>query len=242
MAAFRRAVELGVDVLEMDLRFTADGALVLMHDDTVDRTTNGRGRVADLTLAEIQGLDAGYRFADESGAHHFRGAGLTVPSFRDVVAQFPEIRLNVEMKELTPEQARGFCALLGELEARDRVLVSSFPHAPMSAFREACPEVATGATRREVIAFRVLDRLFLGRLFRSPAVTLQVPLRFRGRDVVTSGFLEAAREANRPVQAWTVNDDADMKELLTMDVQAILTDRPDLLLDLMDRVPRPEGR
>jgi glycerophosphoryl diester phosphodiesterase len=240
MAAFENAVNLEVDVLEMDLRVTADGLVVLMHDDTVDRTTDGMGRVAGMTLADLQELDAGYRFTDDSGAHPFRGAGLAVPTLRDVSATFPDIRLNVEMKEFTPEQAKHLCALLRELDALDRVLVSSFPHAPMNAFREACPEVATGATRREVSAFYLLGRARLGSLFRSPAATLQPPLRYRGRDVVTPAFLDAARESRRPVQVWTVNDEADMKRLLEMDVQAILTDHPDRLLALMGRSARPD--
>ena len=197
------------------------------------------GLFAEMALADLQKLDAGYRFADDSGAHPFRGIGLTVPSFQSVLREFPDTRFNVEMKDFTPEQAGKLCGLLRHHDALERVLVSAFAHAPMTAFREACPQVATGATRREAIAFYYLNRVRLGRLFRSPATTLQVPLRFRGRDVITQGFLEAARESNRLVQAWTVNDEADMKRLLKMDVQAILTDRPDRLQALMGRARGP---
>jgi glycerophosphoryl diester phosphodiesterase len=239
LEVFVRAKALGVDVLEMDLRFSADGEIVLMHDATVDRTTNGQGRVADLTLAELQTLDAGYRFADDSGHFPFRGRGLTVPSFPEVLRRLPSIRLNVEMKDFTPAQARALCELLDQHHAADRVLVSAFPRASMAAFRQACPGVATGATRREAIAFYYLNRVRLGRLFRSPAVTMQLPPRFRGRTVITPGLLAAAREGNRPVQVWTVNDEADMRRLLALDVQAILTDRPDRLLALMGRERPP---
>jgi glycerophosphoryl diester phosphodiesterase len=242
VAAFQQAKALGVDVLEMDLRFTADGAVVLMHDAPVDRTTDGTGRVDEMTFARLQRLDAGYHFVDESGAHSFRGIGLTVPSFREVLLRFSDMRLNVEMKEFSPDQARHLCALLRRHDTLERVLVSAFPHPPMAAFREACPEVATGATRREVIAFYFLNRLGLGSLFRSSAVTLQPPLRFRGREIVTPGVLHGARASHRPVQVWTVNDEADLKRLLEMDVQAILTDRPDRLLALMGRTPRPAHR
>jgi glycerophosphoryl diester phosphodiesterase len=239
MAAFRRARAMGVDVLEMDLRFSADGEIVLMHDATVDRTTNGQGRVADLTLGDLRTLDAGHRFEDDSGRFLFRGTGLTVPSFREVLRAFPSSRMNVEMKDFTPGQARVLCNLLQECHAVDRVLVSAFPQSSMAALREACPGVATGATRREAITFYYLNRLRLGRLFRSPAVTMQLPPRFRGREVITPRLLAAAREGNRPVQVWTVNDEAEMKRLLEMDVQAILTDRPDRLLALMAREGAP---
>jgi glycerophosphoryl diester phosphodiesterase len=235
LEAFSRALAMGADVLEIDLRVSADGAFVLMHDATAERTTSGKGRVKEMSLAELQALDAGYRFVDESGGYPFRGAGLTVPTLEGVLRRFPEARLNVEMKEFTSDQARDLCTLLRHHHALDRVLVSAFPYPPVAAFRESCPEVATGATRREVVAFYVLNRLGLGRLFRSPAVTLQVPPRYRGRAVVTPAFLEVARESNRRVQTWTVNDEAEMKRLLEMGVQAIVTDRPDRLHALLER-------
>jgi glycerophosphoryl diester phosphodiesterase len=235
--AFERAVALGVDVLEMDLRWSADGVLVLMHDAAVDRTTDGQGRVADLRLEELKGLDAGFRFEDDQGGFPHRGTGVDIPTFPEVLRAFPERRLNVEMKEFTPDQARRLCAVLQEHRATRRVLVSAFPTASMAALREACPGVATGATRREAFLFYYLHRLRLGRLFRSPAATLQLPPRFRGRTVLTPGLIEDARASNRPVQAWTVDDEAEMDRLLDMGVQAILTDRPDRLLRLLDRRP-----
>jgi glycerophosphoryl diester phosphodiesterase len=237
--AFRRAVALGVDALEMDLRVAADGAFVVIHDSAVDRTTDGHGLVAEMRLAQLQALDAGYRFRDDAGVYPFRGTGLTVPSFEGVLRQFPDIRLDVEMKDFTIEQARRLCGVLRQFGAVDRVLVSAFAQAPMTAFREACPEVATGATRREVIVFYGLGKVGLASIFRSPAAAMQLPLRFRGRDVITPRLLEAARDSNRPVQVWTVDDEDAMRRFLGMDVQAILTDRPSRLLALMGRSRRP---
>ncbi len=237
--AFRRAKALGADVLEMDLRVTADGAIVVIHDSTVDRTTNGHGLVAEMSLAQLHVLDAGYRFRDDAGAYPFRGIGLTVPVFEEVLRQFPDIRLNVEMKDFTLDQARGLCGTLRRFRAVDRILVSAFDHAPMTAFREACPEVATGATRREAIVFYYLNQVRLGRIFRSPAAAIQLPLRYRGKGVISPRLLEAARESNRPVEVWTVNDEEAMKHLLSLGVQGILTDRPSRLLALVGRAPRP---
>jgi glycerophosphoryl diester phosphodiesterase len=241
LEAFRRARALGVDVLEMDLRVTADGAFAVIHDPTVDRTTNGHGRVVEMTLDELQSLDAGARFGDEGGNTPFAGRGIRVPAFGEVLRHFPDIRFNVEMKEFTTDQARALCALLRGHDSTGRVLVSSFPHEPMEAFREACPEVPTGATRREVVVFDLLHRAGLGRVFRSPALTLQVPLRFRGREVLTPTLVERARASRRPVQAWIVNDEAEMTRCLDLGVQAIITDRPDRLLALLRRRPRGPG-
>jgi glycerophosphoryl diester phosphodiesterase len=235
LEAFRRARDLGVDVLEMDLRVTADDAFAVIHDATVDRTTDGRGRLDEMTLAEVQALDAGARFVDGAGAARFRDQGVRVPAFEEVLRHFPGIRFNVEMKEFATDEARSLCTILRAEGATTRVLVSSFGHESMTAFREACPEAPTGATRREVVAFDLLHRLRLGRVFRSPALTLQVPLRFQDREVLTGELLERARATNRPVQAWTVNDEAEMRRCLALGVQAILTDRPDLLLALLGR-------
>ena len=231
--AFEHARDLGVDVLEMDLRMTADDHIVIMHDKTVDRTTNGQGRVSDSTLDELRGLDAGYRFQDEEGAFTLREAGLQVPILREVLTAFESSRLNLEMKEFTPEEAISLCRMLRELDAEACVLVASFSHETMVAFREECPSVATSATLREGLIFYQLHRLWLGSLYRGPAVALQVPNDPR---VIEPRFFERAQAANIQVQVWTINETADMKRLLDMGVQGILTDYPDRLLRQMGRL------
>ncbi|GMR23946.1 MAG: glycerophosphodiester phosphodiesterase [Acidobacteriota bacterium] len=233
--AFAKAKELGVDVLEMDLRATVDGAIVVMHDASVDRTTEGSGRVDEMTLAEVRELDAGYRFEDASGQFPHRGRGLTVPKLEDVLSRFSTARLIVEMKEFTPELAAKLCRILEQAGATDRVLVASFGHDSMRAFREACPAVATSATMREGLALYQLNRMGLASLYRSPAVALQIPERLGERRVLEPRLLELADAFNIKVQVWTVNDEADMKRLLDMGVQGIITDYPDRLLRLMGR-------
>ena len=233
--AFEHARDLGVDVLEMDLRTTVDDHIVVIHDETVDRTTDGRGRVSDSTLDELRGLDAGYRFRDEDGAFTFRAGGLRVPTLREVLTALESSRLNLEMKEFTPEEAISLCRMLQELDAEARVLVASFSHETMVAFREECPSVATSATLREALAFYQLHRLRLGSLYRGPAVAFQVPDDPR---VIEPGFFERTRAANIQVHVWTINEASDMKRLLDMGVQGILTDYPDRLLRQMGR---PQG-
>ena len=235
--AFEKALALGVDVLEMDLRATSDGVIVVMHDDTVDRTTNGSGRVDSLTLAEVRELDAGYRFEDASGQFAFRGQGLIVPMLEEVLSRFGKARLNLEMKEFTPDLAVTFCRLLEESGATDGVLVASFGHDAMSAFRQACPSVATSATLREGLILYQLSRMHLASLYRSPAVALQIPEALGERELLEPQLLELASAFNVKVQVWTVNEESDMKRLLDMGVQGILTDYPDRLLRLMARPP-----
>jgi len=233
--AFAHAEALGVDALEMDLRVTADGAIVVMHDATVDATTDGSGRVDEMTLAEIRELDAGYRFEDPSGAFPYRGAGLAVPTIEKVLSALSTARLILEMKEFTPELAATFCGLLVEAGAKNRVLVASFGHDSMLAFRKKCPTVATSATMREGLLLYQLNRMGLQSLYRSPAVALQIPEKLGDRTVLEPRLLALADAFNVKVQVWTVNDEADMKRLLEMGVHGIITDYPDRLLRLMGR-------
>ena len=232
--AFNRATELGVDVLDMDLRVTADGEVVVIHDASVDRTTNGQGRVDAMTLAGIRELDAGYRF-ENGGEFPYRGRGLTVSTLGEVLSEFPESRLILEMKQFTHEQAVAFCRLLMERNATKRVLVASFAHDPMKAFRAECPEVATSATMREGLILYHLNRIRLASLYRSPAVALQIPETLGDTRIVEPRLFDLAAAYNVRVQVWTVNDGVDMRRLLRMGVHGILTDFPDRLLRLMRR-------
>lgn len=233
--AFEKAADLGVDMLEMDLRATTDGIIVVMHDAAVDRTTNGTGRVDGMTLAEIRKLDAGYSFEDASGQFPFRGQGITVPTFADVLSRLPSARLNVEMKDFSPVLAADLCRLLKENQAGDRVLVASFDHDVMLAFRQSCLSVATSATFREGMIFYQLSRIHLQSLYRGPAVALQAPQSLNGQQVLEPRLLGITEEVNLQVQVFTVNEEADMRRLLDVGVQGIITDYPDLLLRMMGR-------
>lgn len=239
--AFDHAKELGVDVLEMDLRATVDGEIVVMHDASVDRTTDGSGRVDQMTLAEVQALDAGYRFTDAPDQFRHRGQGLTVPTLEDVLTRFPDARMILEMKEFTPELATKFCASIKKRRATDRVLVASFGHDAMQTFRNECPNVATSATLREGLLLYQLNRMQLASLYRSPAVALQIPEALGERRVLDPRLLTLAAAFNVKVQVWTVNDEEDMKRLLGMGVHGIMTDYPDRLLRVLRLMGRRES-
>jgi glycerophosphoryl diester phosphodiesterase len=234
--AFEHADGLGADVLEMDLRTTRDGRMVVLHDRTLDRTTDGTGPIADFDLDEVRKLDAGYRFTDAGAGFPYRGKGLAVPTLEDVLSRFPERRLNLEMKEFSDDMARRLCQTLRDYRATNRVLVASFAHPPMLAFRGACPEVATSATAREGLLFYQLTRFQLGSVFRSDAAAFEVPEYFGGIHVVRPAFLDLARSFHFRVQVWTVNEEEDLRRMLSLGVDGIITDYPDRLLRLMGRL------
>lgn len=241
VTAFRLAVEAWwSDMLEMDAHLTRDGHVVVIHDDTVDRTTDGSGLVGDLTLREIQSLDAGYRFEDASGGHPFRGQGAVVPTLEEVLVTFASVWINVECKH--PEVAAPVAEVLTRHRAEHRVLIA----ADREAFRHGARGYRGpwGTSREQGLAFWFLHRLPGGSPYTPRADVLQVPEFWRGRRVVTPRFVREAHRSNIPVQVWTVNQADDMRRLLEWGVDGIQTDRPDLLSGVLTELgvrPPPPG-
>jgi glycerophosphoryl diester phosphodiesterase len=234
--AFERAVQLGVDVLEMDVHSTRDGELVVMHDDTVDRTTNGRGRIRELALAELRELDAGYTWTPGNGqSFPFRGRGLTVPTLAEVFTAFPGAAMIIEIKQSQPSIVAPLYRTILEHKMTERVLVASFDADSLRQFRHVAPEVATSAGEDEVRALYALNRLHLGRIYRPPAEALQVPEYSDDRRVVTRRFVKTAHGRNMQVHVWVVNDADGMRRLVDLGVDGIITDYPDRLLTVLGR-------
>jgi glycerophosphoryl diester phosphodiesterase len=235
MYAFQHSVDLGVDVLDTDMHMTKDGVLVLMHDETIDRTTNGHGAIRDLTFDQIKQFDAGYNFTlDDSQTFPYRGQGITVPTLEELFKAFPDKRFGIEIKQTDPiPTAQRFCALIRQYTMQSSVLISSFHQENMDAFRKECPEVATSATQDEVTVFFVLNIFGM-----TPALTpnynsLQVPEEFSVFTVLTPQFVSAAHARGLAVQPWTIDEADDLKHVLSLNVDGINTDNPDRLLSLI---------
>jgi glycerophosphoryl diester phosphodiesterase len=238
MLAFEGAVALGVDVLELDTQVTADGVVVVIHDDTVDRTTNGSGAVAEMTLDELRALDAAYRWRPPGGAADVfphRGEGHVVPTLAEVLEAFPTVGVNLDMKALDPRVPELTCEVVRAAGRVDSVMVASFHDANLAAFRQACPEVATSAGPGEVRDFYTFNLLFVGRWTLPAADAFQVPVRQGSIEIVTPRMVRGLRERNVRLDVWTINDEAEMRRLLDLGVGGIITDRPDLALALLGR-------
>jgi glycerophosphoryl diester phosphodiesterase len=234
--AFKRAVELGVDVLEMDIHSTADGVLVVMHDDTVDDTTDGSGPIRGLTLQEIKALDAGYLWTPDDGqTFPYRGQGITVPTVEEVFAAIPATPMNIEIKQTEPSLAEPFCTLIRNYDMAGWVLVASFDGKTIQEFRRACPEVATSTAEKEVIALFALSRVLLEAAFSPRAEAVQVPEYRSGLHVLTPRLVDAAHGRNLQVHAWTINDPDDMRRLVALGVDGIITDYPERLMEVLGR-------
>lgn len=228
LPAFERALSLGADVLEMDLQLSADGRLVVFHDAAVDDRTDGAGAVADLTVAELKRLDAGYHWHDAEGATPFRGEGVEIPTFEEVLRRFPDTPLVVEMK--TDAGLRIVDALARAVDRHGlagRVTVASFDHDYLRAFRRRHPAVPTTMGEAEVRRFVRLGLLGLDRWAAPPGAVLQVPEVHEGTRVVTPGVVAAAERHGTAVHVWTVNDKTAMHRLLNTGVHGVITDYPE---------------
>ena len=236
LEAFVYSARMGVDALELDVHATADGTLVVHHDSSVDRTTNGRGRVNELTIDAIKKLDAGYIFSTDGGqTFPFRGRGVTVPTLEEIFAALPEMTFNIEPKQHTPSIVAPLCALIRERKMTNKTIVGSFKQTILDDFRRQCPEVATSASPSEVSEFLALQKTGLADSYRPPMQALQVPRNLGGLQIVTKDFVEAAHRRNLKVHVWTINETADMQRLIELGVNGIMTDYPDRLLALLGR-------
>lgn len=213
LAQFRRAVEAGYRYLETDVHTTADGELVAFHDDTLDRVTDGAGRIADLPWQDVR---------------QARVAGREpVPLFEELLETFPEARWNVDMK--AEPSLKPLLALLERMNAWDRVCVGSFSEARAArAQRLAGPRLATSYGTRGVLGLRLRSWGVPVALRRS-AVAAQVPVEQSGITVVDRRFVRTAHARGLQVHVWTINEPEAMHRLLDLGVDGIMTDHIDTL-------------
>ncbi|MGA8014544.1 MAG: glycerophosphodiester phosphodiesterase [Candidatus Dormiibacterota bacterium] len=233
MDAFQAAVDLGYQYLETDAQLSRDGVLLAFHDEVLDRVTDLSGRVSELTLEEIKRADAGYRFSADTGGHFpYRGRGVRVPSLEEVLTAWPQVRVNVDAK--TDPVVVPLVRLVARLDAWDRVCVGSFLDRRLLRLRHLSRgRICTSMGRGAVAAARAAS---LGGWM--PALggdCLQVPVAQWGVQVVDWRLIRAAHRAGLPVHVWTIDDRSEMGRLLDLDADGIMTDRPSLLREVMQR-------
>lgn len=230
MEAFEKAAANGIDILELDVRMTRDGRLVVIHDSEIDRTTDGKGPVSGFSLSELQRFDAGHKFTKNGGKEFpFRGKGIKIPTLAEVLDKFRDRGINIEIKEADPGATGKLCALITESQRRDTVIVASADSAVLARFRTECDGVATSAGFGETLWFLFLYKTGFSNRFNAEMQALQVPERLFGTDVATKDFIAAARERNLKIHIWTANKKSDIKRLLDAGVDGVMTDRPSLI-------------
>lgn len=239
--AFQNAVNLGVDVIETDIHITKDGHLVTIHDPTVDATTDGRGFVKDYTLKELQRLDAAYTFQDLNGGYSFRGKNVYVPTLEEVFQRFPNMRMNIEIKDDNPdtrmeEIVQKLMGLIEEYDMEEKVLIASFDQNIINLFETYSKgRVATEGGKQEAKKFVLLHTFFLRNLYKPTVDAFQLPLQERNIDLTRSTLIQGAHRKGIHIHYWTINDKETMKMLVTRGADGIITDRPDLLMEVLDK-------
>lgn len=228
---------LGADGLELDVHLSRDGVVVVHHDHTLERTTDGRGRLADRTADELGRLDAGFAFRDADGGYPYRGCGFGVPRLRDVLTRFREARLIIELKTPDPELAERTIDDVRAADAVDRVALGSFSWRALNAARAHEPRIPTGASREETRW--ALYRSWVGWPLGSPRYReFQVPEQSGSTIIVTPRFIAHAHRAGLPVKVWTVDEADDIRRLLGWGADAIISDRPDVAAAIVGGVSR----
>ncbi|MDA8197191.1 MAG: glycerophosphodiester phosphodiesterase [Actinomycetota bacterium] len=253
--AMDRAVELGIPGLELDLHCSKDGVIVVLHDNEVDRTTPGDGKVSELGIRELSVLDNAYWFVPDSGEYCsvgrrsseylYRGRWpldrrFGVATFREVLERYPNTIINVDIKAAPansePYEAQVVSEILGA-GAKDRVIVASFRDSSLFAVRKINPEVFTSAGPGEISEFYfalITDfKQAVAIANASPYVAFQIP-RFYGEiELATEEFIEAAHEGGKAVHVWTINERDEMDLLIERGADGLITDRPSLLKELI---------
>jgi glycerophosphoryl diester phosphodiesterase len=223
LPAFELAVRQGADAIELDVRVTRDGIPVVLHDATLDRTTDRRGPLAGLTYGDLRQADAGARFTPDGGrTFPFRGSSVVVPTLAEVLRGFPEIPILVELKE--PGAQAPVRQVILEERAADRCVLASEHQAALQLFRELPFAVAASGAEIGALYWASLVRRLPAAV---PFRTLSVPQRYRGLRVPTRGFIDAARRLGCPVHVWTINDPLVARRLWGVGVCGIVTNFPD---------------
>lgn len=218
LAAFTHAFALGYRYLETDVHATSDGVLLAFHDHVLDRVTSSTGTVAEMSYADVRAARIGGR--------------EEIPMFASLLEAFPEARFNVDLK--APGAVGPLADLVRRADAYDRICVGSFSDARVGAFRKLLDRpVATVCGPRAVAGLRLSPTRAVAARLRGAGDVLQVPHRQGPVQVVTGELVARAHALGRPVHVWTVDETAEMHELLDLGVDGLMTDRTDVLRDVL---------
>lgn len=229
--AFDAAVgDLGYRYVESDVQVTSDGVVIVFHDDTLERCTNGIGNVKDWRWEDIKQLDAAYHFSPDGASFPLRGKGIGVSRLDETFDRYPDLRLNIDLKANGTEWA--VAEVVKRMGREDTVLIGSFSDKRVARFRRITKgRVATAAGPRDSIAMYTASRL--GRGVPARADAYQLPYKTKG--VAADGrLINAVHRAGKQIHLWTVNERHEMEKFLDLGVDGIITDRPDILNDVME--------
>ncbi|MGV9206421.1 MAG: glycerophosphodiester phosphodiesterase [Promethearchaeia archaeon] len=240
LISFEKAVEFGVDVIETDTHYTRDKKFVIIHDDELSRVSNGTGNVSDYSLAELKKFDAAYNFSPDGGkTFPYRGQGITFISVDEVLSKFANQKFNIDLKDNNPNQVEDWKKLIEKHHAQARVLTASQYKGNLEKVRDYFPNMATCFSAGEVFSFYIRNKFGgIKRLKKKTYLgdTLQVPVKMGPLRIVSEKSIENAHKMGFKIHVWTINDAPTMRSLFEKGVDAIFTDNPRILRDVINEM------
>lgn len=237
LPAFQAARDTGVPYIELDVHMTRDGAIVVAHDDNLRRVSGHDGLIQEMSLAQVRTVDAGYNFSIDGDRFPFRGAGVRVPSLREVLAACAGQMFIIEIKQVAPSIVDATLAVIRATGMSRRVLIASEHQPPLDEVRRRAPTIPTNFSADEVGRF--VMSLPPGAAPYVPAGdALQIPPEHLGWTLATPETVAAAHRIGVEMHIWTVNEEAEMRELLTVGVDGIISNYPAKLMTVAASVRR----
>lgn len=235
--AFDRAVALGVDAVETDVHLTRDGVVVVFHDAETERITGAVGTIEDRTFVEVQRLDAAHGFSLDGGqTFPWRGRGVRVPTLADTLARYPELRFSVDAKSQDAALAEALVRVVQRAGAVDRVCLGSFFDEQADRIGALLPEVARFLPERAATCHVMAAKSGQSANACPAGYDLaSLPHRMGAMTVVDRAVMEHFHSLGIPVHVWDVEEEQDMRDLLALGVDGLITDRPDLAAKVMGR-------
>ncbi|PLR65834.1 glycerophosphodiester phosphodiesterase [Bacillus sp. UMB0893] len=237
LAAFSLSEKLGVDMLEMDVHLSKDEEVVVIHDATVDRTTNGTGEVKDMTLAQLKQLDAGFQFVGPDGSRPYRNKGVTIPTMDEIFTAFPGYPMTIELKTDETLLADKMAYLIKKHNMTDKVIIASFHDEALNYFIKATDgQVPVSSPSKATRNFVLSHKLFLDRLIPMNKYTaMQIPMQASGLNLTTERIIKSLHDRNISVQYWTINDEDSVRRLVEIGADGIMTDHPNIVKKVLDQ-------
>lgn len=227
--------------LELDVSMTKDGIIIVLHDLMLERTTDGRGAVGDITYKDLIALNAGYHFQKDS-SYPYRESRIHIPTLESVCKAFPQTPLIIEVKGSGEELAMNLARTISANTAQDQVLIAGIDDKTIQWIRDYLPDIQTGTSLREGIIFYILSHLGLALYFSWNFQTLCIPPKYKSLPLLTVPLRLAAKGLGLPIYLWTINTEEEIRKYLEIGVQGIISDYPERVKKVVEEMRSDRGQ
>ena len=237
LPAFLSGVRMGIDVIETDVHITRDGEIVIWHDPTLERNTDGEGALEIHTLKELKRLDAGYTFTKDGGkTYPFRGKGIQLCTLSEALEACPDERFNIDLKSQEEDIVERYIDVIRKHNAENRVCTASFHLNNLRKLRRLAPDLLTSVSTLEVAPRVLKTKMHMLPAAFDRKIIFQVPVRQYGITIINKRFIDEMHRRDAVVMVWTINEEEEMERLYKLGVDTIMTDDPALLIKTAERL------